>query len=64
MRITLNGTPITTAAATLAELLEEQGFGARVATARNGDFIACGQRAGTRLGAGDLVEVVAPMQGG
>ena len=64
MRITLNGTPTSTAAATLADLLEEQGFGARVATARNGDFIASGQRTETRLNDGDLIEVVAPMQGG
>ncbi len=64
MNITLNGEARQTAAATLADLLAEQGFGPRVATARNGDFVPAGQRATTPLAEGDRIEVVAPMQGG
>ena len=64
MNITLNGEPATTGAATLAELLEERAFGARVATARNGDFVPGALRAATPLAEGDRVEVVTPAQGG
>lgn len=64
MNITLNGTARQTAAATLADLLTEQGFGAKVATARNGDFVPVTLRATTPVTEGDRIEVVAPMQGG
>lgn len=64
MNITLNGTPRQTRAATLAALLDEQGLGGKVATARNGDFVPAAQRATTTLAEGDQIEVVAPMQGG
>ncbi|MFV0299289.1 MAG: sulfur carrier protein ThiS [Paracoccus sp. (in: a-proteobacteria)] len=64
MNITLNGAAHRTEAATLADLLAESGFGARVATARNGDFVPAGLRATTPLADGDRIEVVAPMQGG
>lgn len=64
MNITLNGDTRQTAAATLAELLTEQGFGPKVATARNGDFVPAGLRASTSISDGDRIEVVAPMQGG
>ncbi len=64
MNITLNGEAVTTGAATLADLLAEQALGPKVATARNGDFVPSGLRATTPLTEGDLIEVVAPMQGG
>lgn len=64
MTITLNGEPRQTAAATLAALLAEAGFGTRVATARNGDFVPAGLRASTPITEGDRIEVVAAMQGG
>lgn len=64
MNITLNGEPRHSAAATLADLLTEQGFGPKVATARNGDFVAVGLRGSTPIADGDRIEVVAPMQGG
>jgi len=63
--IVLNGKPAETIAATLAELVAEQGFAeAAVATALNGAFVARAARAATRLGPGDRVEIVAPRQGG
>ena len=64
MNITLNGTPVTTAAATLQDLLAEQGFGPKVATARNGDFVAAAARPATPLNPGDRIEVLSAMQGG
>lgn len=64
MTITLNGAPLETGAATLADLLIEQGFGHRVATARNGDFVPAGLRGATSIAEGDRIEVLAPMQGG
>jgi len=64
MTILLNGTPWETRAASLADLLAEGGFGPRVATARNGDFVPTGLRAATPIRDGDRIEVVAPMQGG
>ncbi len=63
--IELNGEPLDTEAATLADLLDEKGYnGAVVATALNGTFLPKGLRAATPLSDGDAVEVVAPMQGG
>ena len=64
MNITLNGEARATEAATLSDLLAEGGFGAKVATARNGDFVPAGLRAATPIAEGDRIEVVAPMQGG
>lgn len=64
MNITLNGVPQHTTAASLADLLTEQGFGAKVATARNGDFVPAGLRAATPVAEGDQIEVVSAMQGG
>lgn len=65
MRITLNDEPRDVAAATLAEALDELGFGAaRVATAVNGAFVPAVARAGHPLAEGDRLEVLAPMQGG
>ena len=65
VRIELNGEPVSTDAATLADLLDEKGYnGAVVATALNGTFLPKGLRAATPLSDGDAVEIVAPMQGG
>ncbi|MDT8345806.1 MAG: sulfur carrier protein ThiS [Thermohalobaculum sp.] len=65
MRITLNDEPREVAAATLAQALDELGFGgARVATAVNGSFVPAPARAGHPLAEGDRLEVLAPMQGG
>ena len=61
----VNGEVVETAARTLASLLAELGYGGRkVATARNGDFVAERSRADTPIAAGDAIEVVAPRQGG
>ena len=52
-------------AASLARALEQLGFaGAVVATALNGEFVASAARRETPLSEGDLIEVLAPMQGG
>ncbi len=65
MRITLNDEPREVAAATLAKVLEELGFGgARIATAVNGTFVPVTARAERALAEGDRLEVLAPMQGG
>lgn len=64
MRITINGTSQDLAATTVAAALAEAGFGPRVATALNGDFLPAAARAATPLAEGDRLEVVAPMQGG
>jgi sulfur carrier protein len=63
--IFVNGEAVDTGATTVAGLLAELSYAeAAVATALNGDFVARGQRAATRLAAGDKVEIVAPRQGG
>ena len=50
---------------TLAELLVELGYGdAKVATARNGDFIPLRKRDTIVLTGGDAIEIVSPRQGG
>lgn len=64
MNITLNGEARQTEAATLADLLAEQGLSGKLATARNGDFVPAGLRTTTPIHDGDRIEVVAPMQGG
>jgi sulfur carrier protein len=65
LAIVVNGAPVETKAASLAELLAELGLGeARVATARNGEFVAAAARAGTAIVAGDRIEVVSARQGG
>lgn len=63
--IIVNGDPVATHAATLAELVAELGHaGRRVATARNGDFVPERARTATPLKRGDRIEIVAPRQGG
>ena len=65
MKIELNGAERDIAAATVAEALEELGFGARrVATALNGAFLPASARPVQRLQDGDRLEVLTPMQGG
>jgi sulfur carrier protein len=63
--ILVNGDPLATEAATLAELVVERGLsGTRIATARNGDFVPERARAATTLKAGDRIEIVSPRHGG
>lgn len=63
--LTVNGERRMSSAATLAALLAELDYGdAKVATARNGDFVAERKRASTLLAEGDSIEVVSPRQGG
>jgi sulfur carrier protein len=65
IKIVVNGAPMTTSAATLADLVAQMGFSnARVATAANGDFVAERLRGATRLEPGDRIEIVSPRQGG
>lgn len=64
MNITLNGKGQPTRATTLADLLAECGFGPKVATAHNGDFVPASMRAATPIANGDRIEVLSPMQGG
>jgi sulfur carrier protein len=59
----VNGERRSSSAATLADLLAETGY-AKVATARNGDFVPERKRASTLLADGDSIEVVSPRQGG
>lgn len=61
----VNGERRSSSAVTLADLLAEAGYGeAKVATARNGDFVPERKRASTPLADGDNIEVVSPRQGG
>ena len=63
--IVVNGDRLETQAATVAELVAELGLaGARVATARNGDFVPARARAATAIAAGDRIEIVSPRHGG
>jgi sulfur carrier protein len=65
LSISLNGEALLTQSTTLEDLLVELGFaGRKVATAHNGDFVPERARAGTRLAAGDRIEVVSARQGG
>jgi sulfur carrier protein len=65
LKITVNGEARLTDARTLDELCLELGFGeARIATARNGEFVPARSRAEAALADGDAIEVVSPRQGG
>ncbi len=65
MKITVNGEARITEAASLEELCLELGFSeAKIATARNGDFVPARTRAETALAEGDTIEVLSPRQGG
>jgi sulfur carrier protein len=63
--IIVNGDRLETEAATIADLVAELGLaGARVATARNGDFVPAPARAATAIAPGDRIEIVSPRHGG
>jgi sulfur carrier protein len=65
LKIAVNGETLETGARDLAALCVELGFGeAKIATARNGEFVAATARGQERLAEGDAVEIVAPRQGG
>ncbi len=65
MTIIINGAPRTVSAATLAALLAELGYAStRVATALGGEFVPRTAREDRPLREGDVVEILAPMQGG
>jgi sulfur carrier protein len=63
--IVVNGDSMATRATNLAELIAELGFaGKRIATARNGDFVAEDARKATAIERGDRIEIVSPRHGG
>ncbi|MEY8880480.1 sulfur carrier protein ThiS [Donghicola sp. XS_ASV15] len=65
MQIELNGKPFETDAATLADLIDVEGFEApSVATAVDGIFVPRATRASVSLTEGLRIEVLSPMQGG
>ncbi len=65
MKITVNGESRITKARTLAGLCSELGLSeAKVATARNGEFVPAKLRDGARLAEGDAIEILSPRQGG
>ncbi|MEM7068456.1 MAG: sulfur carrier protein ThiS [Pseudomonadota bacterium] len=65
MRIAVNGETIEVSGATLAQILDELGYGgAKVATAVNEKFVPAGMREARKLEADDRVEIVSPRQGG
>jgi len=65
LKITVNGEARKTESTTLDELCRELGFGdAKIATARNGDFVPQRARAAAALSEGDAIEIVSPRQGG
>ena len=65
MNIILNGERREIRGVTVADVLAEIGLEkARVATALNGDFLPATLREGTKLTAGDALEVLSAMQGG
>ncbi len=64
-RLVINGEAREVRSRTLAQLLDELGYGGlKVATALNGEFVAEKARAAQVLVPGDQIEVVAPRQGG
>jgi sulfur carrier protein len=65
LHVLVNGEAVRSRAANLAQLVAELGYGgAKIATARNGEFVPERERAATGLAAGDKIEIVAPRQGG
>jgi sulfur carrier protein len=65
LKITVNGEDRETRAKTLADLCEELGLSeAKIATARNGEFVPARRRLEIALSEGDAVEVLSPRQGG
>ncbi len=65
LEVVVNGERARTRSKTLADLLVELGYGdAKVATARNGDFVPLRKRDTIVLAGGDTIEIVSPRQGG
>jgi len=65
LNVLVNGETVRSRAATLAALIVELGYGgAKIATARNGEFVPEKARAATPIAANDKIEIVAPRQGG
>ena len=65
MKIMLNGVEREITEVTLDHALRELGYyDGAIATAVNGEFVPKNRRLEIVLGAGDRIEVVAPMQGG
>ena len=65
MRVRINGNHIEVAAATLHDVVEQQGYdGAIVATAVNKSFVPRTQRGGVTLHDDDAIEIIMPMRGG
>jgi sulfur carrier protein len=65
MKILVNSEPREVSGPSLAEALEELGYGgAVIATAVNGDFAPIRNRAALVLHEGDSLELLAPMRGG
>lgn len=65
MMLMVNGESVALRARTLAEALEELGYGEdRIATALNETFVPAAARETTMLVDGDRLEIVAPRQGG
>ena len=65
LKITVNGEDRSTSARTLADLCRELDLsGAKIATARNGEFVPARSRAEVSLAEGDAIEVLSPRQGG
>ncbi len=65
MKITVNGEGRSTEAQSLADLCRELGLSeAKIATARNGEFVPVKARAEVSLAEGDAIEVLSPRQGG
>jgi sulfur carrier protein len=65
MKVTINGELREVTSRTLADLLQEVGYGSIVvATAVNEEFVPVSARAQRELSAGDVIEVLSPMQGG
>ena len=65
MQIIVNGVGQKLRATTLAQALDELDYGETVvATALNGRFAAAAGRGSIVLANGDILEILAPMQGG
>lgn len=65
LKITVNGEARLTEARTLGELCHELGLAeAKIATARNGEFVPAAARGTMSLAEGDAIEVLSPRQGG
>lgn len=65
LKITVNGEERVSDACTLADLCVELGLNdAKIATARNGEFVPARSRSNVRLSENDRIEVLSPRAGG